>query len=193
MSSRENILAKIKQNQPLWVDLPTLNGLHNDYEDKLSKFKTVLESIGGKVVEVADYEAIKNHITSIYSSQERIITTLKNLADIAETNWQSQDPHQLANVDLAIIEAHFGVAENGSLWVTESLLGQRVTPFICQNLAVVVSKNNFVSTMHEAYKRIGSADYPFGTFIAGPSKTADIEQSLVLGAHGSRTMLVFVV
>lgn len=193
MSSRENILAKIKQNQPEWVDLPTLNGLHTDYEDKQAKFKIVLESIGGKVVEVADYEAIKNHITSIYSSQERIITTLKNLADIAETNWQSQDPHQLANVDLAIIEAHFGVAENGSLWVTESLLGQRVTPFICQNLAVVVSKNNFVSTMHEAYKRIGLGDYPFGTFIAGPSKTADIEQSLVLGAHGSRTMLVFVV
>jgi len=47
--------------------------------------------------------------------------------------------------------------------------------------------------MHHAYDRIGDADYGFGLFLAGPSKTADIEQSLVLGAHGSRSMTVFLV
>ena len=45
--------------------------------------------------------------------------------------------------------------------------------------------------MHHAYDRIAQAEYPFGLFLAGPSKTADIEQSLVLGAHGSRSMTVF--
>ncbi|MNW08326.1 Lactate utilization protein C [compost metagenome] len=46
--------------------------------------------------------------------------------------------------------------------------------------------------MHEAYQKIADSVYGFGTFIAGPSKTADIEQSLVLGAHGPKNMTVFI-
>ena len=70
---------------------------------------------------------------------------------------------------------------------------ERALPFIAQNLALVIHKKDVVATMHAAYERIGDADYGFGTFIAGPSKTADIEQSLVLGAHGPRSMTVFLV
>jgi len=66
-------------------------------------------------------------------------------------------------------------------------------PFICQHLAVLLHKNDIVQTMHEAYATIGNNAYGFGLFIAGPSKTADIEQSLVLGAHGPKTMTVFVI
>ena len=110
---------------------------------------------------------------------------------MAEINWQQDDPHSLENVELCILEAQFGVAENGALWLTEAQMGQRVAPFITQNLAVVVKKSDMVPTMHHAYDRIAQAEYPFGLFLAGPSKTADIEQSLVLGAHGSRSMTVF--
>ncbi|TEB40647.1 lactate utilization protein B/C, partial [Flavobacterium circumlabens] len=97
----------------------------------------------------------------------------------------------LEDVELTIVKAHFGVAENSALWVTDALLGQRVAPFIAQYLAIIVSKKDIVATMHHAYDRIGNQEYGFGTFIAGPSKTADIEQSLVLGAHGARGLIVF--
>ena len=70
-------------------------------------------------------------------------------------------------------------------------MGDRSTPFISQHLAVVIDKNDIVPTLHEAYDRINSLSYDFGIFIAGPSKTADIEQSLVLGAHGPKSMTVF--
>ncbi len=83
------------------------------------------------------------------------------------------------------------MAENAALWLTEVQLGQRVAPFITQNLAIVLDRKDLVATMHHAYERIANAEYGFGLFLAGPSKTADIEQSLVLGAHGSRTMTVF--
>jgi len=67
-----------------------------------------------------------------------------------------------------------------------------VLPFIAQHLAFVIRPEAIVPTMQEAYDRIGTVDYGFGTFKAGPSKTADIEQSLVLGAHGPKSLLVFV-
>ena len=191
MSSRESILDKIKQNQPEWVSLPTLEGLKTVFEDDIQKFKTTLAGIGGQVIEIRELDEIADYVKTHFPAPLRVISTLSQLAAVAETAWLADNPHSLANVELAIIKAHFGVAENGALWTTESLLGQRVTPFICQNLAVVVSKNDVVTTMHHAYERIGTAEYNFGTFIAGPSKTADIEQSLVLGAHGSRTMTVF--
>ena len=124
------------------------------------------------------------------SNPQRVATSLCDRQDAVL-------PHSLADVELAIITAHLGVAENGAVWVTEPLLGSiqnrplRAIPFIAQHLAVVLSAEDLVPTMHDAYARIGADDYTFGVFIAGPSKTADIEQSLVLGAHGPKTMTVF--
>jgi L-lactate dehydrogenase complex protein LldG len=91
------------------------------------------------------------------------------------------------------MESHLAVAENGAVWINDTTVKQRALPFITQHLAVVVNRNDIVATMHDAYYKIADADYGFATFIAGPSKTADIEQSLVLGAHGPKTMTVFVV
>ena len=71
-------------------------------------------------------------------------------------------------------------------------MGQRIIPYICQHLAVVVRVDSLVPTLHEAYEIIGEGTYGFGGFIGGPSKTADIEQALVLGAHGPLSMAVFV-
>ena len=158
-----------------------------------ARFKEVLKGIGGEVIEALNEEEVKTALRNAPFSGGRIITTIESFADIAETGWRSDDPHALADVDLAIFRARFGVAENGAVWLTEADLGRRVAPFICQRLATLLYKSDILATMGEAYERIGAADYSFGTFIAGPSKTADIEQSLVLGAHGARGMTVFLI
>ncbi|MHB1107265.1 MAG: LutC/YkgG family protein [Lutibacter sp.] len=193
MSSKANILEKIKQNQPLSVSaLPDLSFLGMENYENLDKYKTMLQSIGGDFVEVIDYDAVIDFIKKNYATEKRIITTLPELSQIAAIDWMNDDPHSLKDVELTIVKAHFGVAENGGLWVTDDLLGQKVSVFIPQYLAIVVNKKDIVSTMHQAYDRIGNQEYRFGTFIAGPSKTADIEQSLVLGAHGARGLMVFI-
>ena len=193
MSSRASILEKIKQNQPAAVsDLPNLTFLGLDTFDILEKYKTTLRSIGGDFVEVKNYNAIINFVKQNYDVEKLIITTIPELAEIAKMDWLNDDPHTLEDVELTLIKAHFGVAENSALWVTDVVLGQRVSTFIPQYLAIVVDKKDIVATMHQAYDRIGNQEYGFGTFIAGPSKTADIEQSLVLGAHGARGLTVFI-
>lgn len=192
MSSKSEILQKIKKNQPDFVtNLPDLEALGSENFNILETYKTVLRNIGGESVEVTGYHEILDFIINNYALDRRIITTIPELSEVASLNWKNDDPHTLQNVELAIIKAHFGVAENSALWVTDDILVQRVTPFIAQYLAIIVNKNDILATMHQAYKRIGDQEYGFGTFIAGPSKTADIEQSLVLGAHGARGLIVF--
>ncbi|KDN55485.1 LutC/YkgG family protein [Flavobacterium seoulense] len=192
MSSRDSILNKIKSNQPTDLnELPSLSFLGLDKIDVIETYKTVLKGIGGFCEEVNSIEEVKAYIATHYPTAKRIITTIPEFGDIAETDWTNDDPHSLANVDLSIVTAHFGVAENSGLWVTDGILGQRVSPFIAQYLSIIVNKKDILPTMQQAYERIGNLDYGFGTFIAGPSKTADIEQSLVLGAHGARGLVVF--
>jgi L-lactate dehydrogenase complex protein LldG len=111
------------------------------------------------------------------------------------------DPHQLADVDLAILPGELAVAENAAVWVTGARVPQRVAYFLSQHVALVVPSDRVVDNMHEAYEwlhREAGADGPFatarwGTFMSGPSKTADIEQALVIGAHGARSLHVFLI
>jgi L-lactate dehydrogenase complex protein LldG len=120
-----------------------------------------------------------------------VISRIGGIAEYSEDIDTALSPHSLQDVEIAVLKAHFGVAENGAVWLTEELMGNRVLPFICQHLMIALSIKDIVANMHKAYERIGGNSYGFGAFIAGPSKTADIEQSLVMGAHGPKTMTVF--
>lgn len=193
MNSRDKILQKVRKNQPPLINLPELIQF-NAGTSKYDQFESVLRFIGGTVIPAASYADILEHIMQEYPEKIRMVTTVAELIGIGEQKKAEQELHLLADVDLAVIKAKFGVAENGALWVTDNQLGkERVLPFICQHLAVILERNQIVPGMHEAYKLIGMDNYDFGTFIAGPSKTADIEQSLVLGAHGAKSMTVYVI
>ncbi len=191
MNSRESILSAIKQNQPSLVSLPLLDLFANNDTPDVDRYINTLQGIGGKVIVVENGVKIADLLKAEFPAAVRIISTIASLPVSTEVGWQQLNPNDLESVDLAIIEAQFGVAENGSIWVTESDIEVRVLPFICENLAAVLSRKNILNTMHQAYDTIADTDYGFGVFIAGPSKTADIEQSLVLGAHGPKTMTIF--
>jgi L-lactate dehydrogenase complex protein LldG len=220
MSSRDKILAAIKNNQPDFRELPPLPGQVSGQglteepaagtngpltaattaaaspEQLAARFIGLLEAIGGSAYIVSGFDRIASILREQHPDARRIVSGSPELASLAETATHYDDPHTLENIDLAILRAHFGVAENGACWITEDLMIERALPFIAQHLALVIYKKDIVANMHEAYERIAKAElggtgYGFATFIAGPSKTADIEQSLVLGAHGPRSMTVF--
>jgi L-lactate dehydrogenase complex protein LldG len=192
MSSRDKILQQVKRNQPLAKALPNIDIAVAD-KDWLQDFKAKLETLHVAVFEVSDTNSIGTIIRNNKKATDRMVTTIPALQDFAVyIDGVTEDAHNLENVELAIIPAHFGVAENGAVWVTDDLIKYRVLPFIAQQLAVVISKRDILANMHQAYDRIANTSYEFAVFIAGPSKTADIEQSLVLGAHGPKGMMVFI-
>lgn len=192
MTSREKILSEVLKNQPPAAALPDLTQFKGRPQDHLQEYMDTFTGIGGKVFVVDDVASMTALINEQFDTSKRIVTTLTELADRYELYAADADPHTFENVELAVIRAHLAVAENGAVWLTDPAMGQRIIPFICQHLVVWVDARTIVPTMHEAYRQIGLGDYGFGVFIGGPSKTADIEQSLVLGAHGPISMTVFI-
>lgn len=193
MNSRDKILAIVKKNQPKTNKLPEIINYDQHYEETVKKYIEVLRFIGGETHTLENYEQILSIIKGSFGHAKRIISTCEEFSGIAEIDLTVTDPHELANVDLFITTSNLAVAENGAVWVKDEQLPSRVLPFIAQQLAVIIKKENIVATMHDAYDVIADTDYGYAAFIAGPSKTADIAQSLVLGAHGPKTMTVFII
>jgi len=88
--------------------------------------------------------------------------------------------------DAVLIRGRFAVAENAAVYVDADDVPARNAIVLAEHLVVLVPEDAIVPTMHEAV-RLMPADSRCGWFLSGPSKTADIEQSLVFGAQGSRT------
>ena len=141
----------------------------------------------GLVFEVTEHDQL---MTDVFAKASKICSLVDGV-ERANVNLDDvPDPHDLEDVDLAIVSAEFGVAENGALWVTDDAVRHRVLPFIAQHVVIVVGGDQILHNMHEAYQRLQFNQSGFGVFISGPSKTADIEQSLVIGAHGPRSLTV---
>ncbi|MFP6654684.1 MAG: LUD domain-containing protein [Myxococcota bacterium] len=96
--------------------------------------------------------------------------------------------HDLGSLDLCVASADFAVVENGAVWQRPTTARERAAMLLANHLILVVEASQLVATLHQAYDRIGTTSPGFGWFLCGPSKTADIEQSLVLGAHGPCSM-----
>jgi L-lactate dehydrogenase complex protein LldG len=183
MSSREHILSKIKTIPREQKPLPGIPDFAFE-GDLAEKFAQSIQANKGEVM-------VEGGLADIIAQNNfrKILSLATQYEEFSNTELPV-DPHQLKDLDLAIIAGQFGVAENGAIWLTDENMGLRALPFITEHLVIVLEKKSLLANMHEAYKKIGLSYSGFGLFIAGPSKTADIEQSLVIGAHGAKSLRV---
>ena len=193
MSSKETILQTIELNKPSFEELPLMDfneTIH--YDDIIQQFIKVLNSIGGYVVYLDSQRQLLQDIQTEKETGKFIINRLGNEEDNEFDNWKAP---QLETLHKCYLRSYLGVAENGAVWLAESQMANRLSPFICQHLVIVLKLGDIVSTMHQAYRQVNTEaeGEGFGVFIAGPSKTADIEQNLVIGAHGARSLTVYLI
>ncbi|MFG6687366.1 lactate utilization protein C [Mariniflexile sp. HNIBRBA6329] len=192
--SRESILNAVKKNKPEGLPLPEIN--LDFFSEEINLIETFVENltfVGGRAVQLENEAQLDEEIKKLYPNASKIVSTTKlsQLGTIAIS--KEIDPHTLEDIDLAIIKGELAVAENGAIWVTENDVIVRALPFITNDLILVVSKNAIYLHMHQVFEAISKRDRTFGVFISGPSKTADIEQCLVVGAHGAISLTVFIV
>ncbi|HEX8549510.1 MAG TPA: LUD domain-containing protein [Cytophagaceae bacterium] len=191
VSARAEILAAVKKNKPEFAPLPSIPEFPGNSDGMLETFKEALKKVGGEAIVVPPDFDINHELKLMYEGKTVICSNLPfiNIATITATSIDTA--RGLEKIDLAILKGEFAVAENAAIWVPGSTLPHYAIPFITQHLVIIVNKNEMVSNMHQAYKKLTLETPGYGVFISGPSKTADIEQSLVIGAHGARSLRVF--
>jgi len=194
-TSRKQIVDSLRSHRLEASELPDLDQDWTWYDDPVAQFSTVVQAVGGRTVVVDNDREIDAELEKIraYGDARNVCSLIPGIRKANVDVDTAEDPHELEDVDFFIAPGHFGVAENGAVWVTDELSKHRVLYFITQHLALVVPASEIVSNMHQAYERLAFNQPRFGLFISGPSKTADIEQSLVIGAHGARSLTVVLV
>jgi L-lactate dehydrogenase complex protein LldG len=198
MASKEDILKKFRANVREKFDMPPLDDIQPvTYPDPLVQFIRMSESVGGQVLEVAEGRDLNALIRELFPDAKEIASNLPEITIATRNPDTVGRARDLNGTDVGIIRGRFGVAENGCIWVPQQMKEKAVC-FISENLIILLPKSQIVNNMHEAYARLSKDgddtaafnDYGYGTFISGPSKTADIAQVLVMGAQAARSVTV---
>ena len=190
-SSRENILFNIrlflpekKVDHPQVPVFPRRNSpLRSDFEQRLREAGGASQVVSNDPDALSMLRALHPDAKVICSAVPEITGT-RNIHDV-------QDPHELADVDVGVFRAQFGVAESGAVWITQEDLVVNALAFLSQHLVVLLDPEQIVPDMHEAYRRVELNNTAFGCFMMGPSATADVEATLIHGAQGARSLNVF--
>ncbi|MBR1546285.1 MAG: LUD domain-containing protein [Prevotella sp.] len=192
MSSKEDILKKYRANIRQQFDMPDLSDINAiTYPDPLLQFMNMTKSVGGNAIEVEAGRDINALIKELYPDAKEIASNLPEITIATRNPDEVGRARDLNGTDVGVIRGIFGVAENACIWVPQQMKEKAVC-FISENLVILLPKSQIVNNMHEAYKRIEfDKEYDgYGTFISGPSKTADIAQVLVMGAQAARSVTV---
>ena len=192
MSNKDDILKRYRANVREKYDMPDLSDIKaTTYPNPLVQFMKMTEMVGGQVIEVDPGRDINVLIKELFPDAKEIASNLPEITIATRNPDTVGRARDLNGTDVGIIRGKFGVAENACIWIPQTMKEKAIC-FISENLIILLPKSQIVNNMHEAYKRIEfDSEYDgYGTFISGPSKTADIAQVLVMGAQAARSATV---
>ena len=189
MTSRELILARVRRNQPAWRDLPTIPSFERSLADPWAAFGSALARMGGSVAVRPDGTALDAFVRSLHAGAKVICSAVpevvgtRRIADV-------RHPAELDDVDVGVVRGAFGVAETGSVWLSEREFGVNALGFLAQHLVVLLDPRAIVADLHAAYRDPRFREARYAVLMTGPSATADIEGVLIRGAQGIRSFTV---
>jgi L-lactate dehydrogenase complex protein LldG len=188
MSSRDDILARVRKNQPERrpvPDVPTFDTAGS----LLEPFKSAVARMGGKVVDTPADGNLDALIRSLFPDAKVICSATPEAVGNRLLD-RVQAPAELNDVDVGVVRALFGVAETGSVWLDEAQFKVNALGFLSQHLVVLLDPVQIVGNLHNAYRKRACFDARYGVFMTGPSATADIEGILIHGAQGIRSLTI---
>ncbi|MCI7314315.1 MAG: LUD domain-containing protein [Prevotella sp.] len=200
MSSKEEILNRLRKNVRETYDMPDLSFPKLTFDDPVAEFiHQTTTAAGAHLVEMHEGDDINDIIRQAYPNAKVVSSNVAGVK--ADRNPDEVAKAQdLDGTDVGVVEGGVACAENACVWVPMNMK-QKAVCFISENLVIIVHRENIVSNMHQAYEWLNSrgsgikgqtetSKYGFGSFISGPSKTADIEQALVYGAQAAKDVTV---
>ncbi len=199
MSARDDILGRVRRHAPSPLPRPHFPGPWIRYENLRDQFCESLDAVGGRALVARAWSDVMPALAQIpqFANGSKRLCAVNELSDHSAwtEHWSRfERPHDLAALDWLCAPGKLGVAENGAIWVTDDAVPIRSALFLTEHLILVIPAARVVSTLHDAYAELDvGQDRGFGCFISGPSKTADIEQSLVIGAQGARSLTAVLV
>ena len=143
MSSRDYILKLAKANKPDAIELPKIDvSVFDNSRNILDEFILKVETAGGNVFEATSYNNVISKVTSMFPDGKVNFSTLENTESFNSVSFETiNNPHELEDLDVLVLESNLGVAENGAIWLADDQIPMRVLPFITKHLVLVLNKD----------------------------------------------------
>jgi L-lactate dehydrogenase complex protein LldG len=191
MSSRDAILASVRANAPkLERPLPPTPKFDDNRPTNLVEaFGSMLRRMGGRLLSPDPVADLPAAMQPLLAESRLVCSATPEIAGSLDLS-NATAPRMLADVDHAVVRAACGVAETGSVLLTDKDLKVNALAYLAQHLIVLLDPTDIVVNVHNAYARPEFRELPYVVFHSGPSATADIEGVLILGAQGVRSLTV---
>jgi L-lactate dehydrogenase complex protein LldG len=190
-NSREAILNAIRDNLPQQrVEHPCIPSFPRPDGSLKLAFEQHLQEAGGSAHDLGNAAEIQTRLSVLHPGAKVICSAVPEIAGTRRVETV-HDPHELADVDVGVVRAQFGVAESGAVWLTQEDLIVDSLAFLSQHLIVLLDPEQILPDMYEAYRHVRLNETAYGCFMMGPSATADVEATLVHGAQGARSLNIF--
>lgn len=216
MSSRETILQSLRNRTGGELAVPECDFsvlVRDDWStaERIERFQEMIESVHGEVHRctegtwvdrLAQVLAARRARNLLISKAHKIGQSLRTAGrdDLPELliydepveNWQA---HLFNEVDASITSTRGGIAETGSLILWPNDDEPRLMSLVPPVHIAVLRASELYTTFHEAMKsQSWASGMPTNALlISGPSKTADIEQTLAYGVHGPKELIVLII
>jgi L-lactate dehydrogenase complex protein LldG len=195
MTDRDAFLARIRRSLSgvrRSLPLPSLDAIGSGHDDPVFAFAHALRAAAGRVYLLPGGGSLESALLDLdcYRTAKAVCSLVPSVERHNVDLSSLEDARSLNHVGVAVLDASLGVAENGAVWLALENTLHRALLFLSEHVVLVLDRRSIVDNMHRAYEQIDVAGTCYGCFVCGPSKTADIEQALVIGAHGPRSLTV---
>jgi L-lactate dehydrogenase complex protein LldG len=194
MSSRDAILTRIRANRPAGQHaLPIVPDFTRPPSEGIqAAFVQSLTMMGGEFLEPDGSGDLLKPLCDRLAKSGAVCSAVPEVSGNIPLEIAGL-PHDLAEVDVAVVRAAFAVAETGSVLFTEKELKVNSLAYLAQHLIVLVDPADIVDSTQHAYRQPQFHSAHYACFHSGPSATADIEGVLIHGAQGVRSLAVVMI